>query len=277
METVECLADSVLFQVSGHFASNLICKKDNVIICIIKKKAAWMMDEKILIVEDDRKLNEGIRLALKNDSYCFYQCRTLQEAGRILSREDISLILLDVNLPDGNGIDFVREIRKSSQVPIILLTVNNMEVDIVTGLEAGANDYITKPFSLMVLRARAAVQLRNKEISKETAAKSHVKIDGFEFCFDKMEFYKDRQPVVLSKTEQKLLRVLCENRGKVLKREYLIDEVWQGDTEFVDAHALTVAVKRLRDKLEDDAQKPEYIRTVYGIGYTWTVKEWQQN
>mgnify|MGYP000570947241 FL=1 len=108
-----------------------------------------------MIVEDDKKLNDGIRLALKNDSYLFYQCQTLQEAREILKKEDITLVLLDVNLPDGNGIDFVREIRKNSQVPIILLTVNNMEVDIVTGLEAGANDYITKPFSLMVLRAKS--------------------------------------------------------------------------------------------------------------------------
>lgn len=145
-----------------------------------------MMSEKLLIVEDDKKLNDGIRLALKNDSYFFYQCRTLQEARDILNREDITLVLLDVNLPDGNGIDFVREIRKNSQVPIILLTVNNMEVDIVTGLEAGANDYITKPFSLMVLRARVSVQLRNKEAT----AKDSMEFDGLEFYFDKMEFLK---------------------------------------------------------------------------------------
>ena len=223
------------------------------------------MGEKLLIVEDDKKLNDGIRLALKNDAYFFYQCRTLQEAREILKREDITLVLLDVNLPDGNGIDFVREIRKNSQVPIILRTVKNTEVDIVTGLEAGANDYITKPFSLMVLRARVSVQLRDKE----AVVKDSKEFDGFEFYFDRMEFFKNREPIELSKTEQKLLRVLFENKGKVLKREYLIDEVWQGDTEFVDAHALTVAIKRLRDKLEDDVQKPKYIKTVYGIGYTW--------
>ena len=223
------------------------------------------MGEKLLIIEDDKKLNDGIRLALKNDAYFFYQCRTLQEAREILKREDITLVLLDVNLPDGNGIDFVREIRENSQVPIILLTVNNTEVDIVTGLEAGANDYITKPFSLMVLRARVSVQLRDKE----AVVKDSKEFDGFEFYFDRMEFFKNREPIELSKTEQKLLRVLFENKGKVLKREYLIDEVWQGDTEFVDAHALTVAIKRLRDKLEDDVQKPKYIKTVYGIGYTW--------
>ena len=222
----------------------------------------------ILIVEDDEKLNNGIRLALKNESYTFSQCRTLKDAREVLRTRKVALILLDVNLPDGNGIDFVREVRAKSQTPVLLITVNNMELDIVTGLEAGANDYITKPFSLMVLRARVAVWLREREEGK----KSRVQIDGVDFDFDRMEFYRDRQAVELSKTEQKLLRLLCENRGATLKRSYLIDSVWQGETEFVDEHALTVAVKRLRDKLEADSKNPDYIKTVYGIGYTWAVK-----
>ena len=222
----------------------------------------------ILIVEDDEKLNNGIRLALKNESYTFSQCRTLKDAREVLRTRKVALILLDVNLPDGNGIDFVREVRAKSQTSVLLITVNNMELDIVTGLEAGANDYITKPFSLMVLRARVAVWLREREEGK----KSRVQIDGFDFDFDRMEFYRDRQAVELSKTEQKLLRLLCENRGATLKRSYLIDSVWQGETEFVDEHALTVAVKRLRDKLEADSKNPDYIKTVYGIGYTWAVK-----
>lgn len=222
----------------------------------------------ILIVEDDEKLNNGIRLALKNESYTFSQCRTLKDAREVLRTRKVALILLDVNLPDGNGIDFVREVRAKSQTPVLLITVNNMELDIVTGLEAGANDYITKPFSLMVLRARVAVWLREREEGK----KSRVRIDGFDFDFDRMEFYRDRQAVELSKTEQKLLRLLCENRGATLKRSYLIDSVWQGETEFVDEHALTVAVKRLRDKLEADSKNPDYTKTVYGIGYTWAVK-----
>lgn len=226
------------------------------------------MIQQILIIEDDKKLNDGIRLALKNDSYLFHQCRTLEEARNILKKEQVSLILLDVNLPDGNGIDFIKEIRNISKVPVILITVNNMEVDIVTGLEAGANDYITKPFSLMVLRARVAVQLRGREEQK----RNHFRIDCFDFDFDKMEFLKDGMSIELSKTEQRLLRLLCENKGATLKRSYLIDSVWQGDTEFVDDHALTVTVKRLRDKLGEDAQNPSYIKTVYGIGYTWAVK-----
>lgn len=220
----------------------------------------------ILIIEDDKKLNDGIRLALVGQDYRFEQCRLISEAREILRKSRPDLILLDVNLPDGNGIDFLQEIRQSSQVPVILITVNNMELDIVTGLDAGANDYITKPFSLMVLRARVAVWLR------DMPQRSGVFSQGsYRFDFDKMTFSKDGRPVELSKTEQRLLRLLCENRGATLKRSYLIDQVWQGETEFVDEHALTVAIKRLRDKLEEDPKQPKCIRTVYGIGYSWEL------
>lgn len=225
------------------------------------------MVHKILIVEDDKKLNDGISLALRGDCRQFFQCRTLREARQTLQKNKMSLILLDINLPDGNGIDFVKELRLTSSVPIILITVNNMELDIVTGLEAGANDYITKPFSLMVLRARVSVQLRSLGITD-----SHIVIDSFDFDFSKMEFYRDGLPVELSRTEQKLLRLLVSNRGATLKRSYLIDTVWQGDTQYVDEHALTVAVKRLRDTLEKDSANPQYIKTVYGIGYSWAIR-----
>ena len=220
------------------------------------------MSRKILIIEDDRKLNDGIKIALKSDDYEFEQCGRLSDARACLKAEGKDLILLDVNLPDGNGIDFLKELRQYSQVPVILITVNNMELDIVTGLEAGANDYITKPFSLMVLRARVAVWLRNVPKSGSIFVQ-----DGYWFDFEKMVFLKNDILVELSKTEQKLLRLLCENRGATLKRSYLIDEVWQGETEFVDEHALTVTMKRLRDKLG----QPGFLKTVYGIGYIWAV------
>ncbi|MDO4941559.1 MAG: response regulator transcription factor [Lachnospiraceae bacterium] len=225
------------------------------------------MNKQLLIIEDDKKLNDGMKLALKADEHDFVQCRQIAEARKYLKKHQVDLILLDVNLPDGNGIDFVREIRRTSLVPIILITVNNMELDIVTGLEAGANDYITKPFSLMVLRARAAVQLRG------THQNTRIFIQGkLRFDFDKMEFAKGEQMIELSKTEQRLLRLLCENKGATLKRSYLIDQVWQGDTEYVDEHALTVTIKRLRDKLELDPKNPKYIKTVYGIGYMWVIE-----
>ena len=225
------------------------------------------MEKRILIIEDDKKLNDGIKLALKSEQYTFEQCRRLSDARSFLDKYDADLILLDINLPDGNGIDFVREIRKTSEIPIILITVNNTELDIVTGLEAGANDYITKPFSLMVLRARVSVQLRDKKSNTNV-----FELDDFRFNFEKMDFWKGKESIELSKTEQKLLRLLCENKGATLKRSYLIDAIWAGDTEYVDEHALTVTIKRLRNKLETDSKNPTYIKTVYGIGYTWAIK-----
>ena len=192
----------------------------------------------------------------------------LEEARELLKKEKVRLILLDLNLPDGNGLDFLQEIRAKSAVPVIIITANNMETDIVMGLELGANDYITKPFSLMVLRARAGVQLRQQDMSGQTLYQE----GPFSFDFQRLVFQVRGREVEFSKTEQRLLRKLLENKGATLKRTYLIDEVWSGDTEFVDEHALTVAIKRLRDKIEEDSKNPRYIKTVYGIGYTWAAQ-----
>jgi len=216
--------------------------------------------KKILIVEDDAKLNDGIRLALRSEFLCF-QAFSVQSARAVCREQSVDLILLDVNLPDGSGIDFMKEIRRTSDVPIILLTANKMEMDIVSGLELGANDYITKPFSLMVLRARVGVQLRN-----ERASAGVYRSGDLCFDFDKMEFTKGNDVLELSRIEQRLLRYLVENRGKNLSRSQLIDHIWQGDTEYVEEHALTVVVNRLRNKLGDEG---ESIKTVYGVGYTW--------
>lgn len=220
----------------------------------------------ILIIGNDQKLNEGIVLALANDTYTFLQCSTAADAGKIMESGDISLILLDIQLPDGNGVDFVRAIRKYSQVPLLLIAENNMELDIEAGLEAGADDYIIKPFSLTVLRARVAVWLRGK-----TTPADHFKIDHFDFDFGRMEFRRSGQLMELDKTEQRLLKILCENKGATVKRDTLVDWVWQGIGECLDKDALTVAVKRLRDQLEIDSANPDYIKNVYGIGYTWAV------
>lgn len=217
----------------------------------------------ILIIEDDKKLNDGIRLALRRDYACS-QAYTLQDAREKFKVQQFDLVILDVNFPDGNGIDYLVEIRRESDIPVILLTGNNMEMDIVTGLELGANDYITKPFSLMVLSARVGVQMRERE-----ASPGIYKIDDFYFDFCKMEFLYKGESIDLSRTEQRCLRCLIENKGKSVSRSRLIDEIWPGESEFVDEHALTVVMNRLRKKLGDYNQRTEYIRTVYGIGYIW--------
>ena len=224
--------------------------------------------QNILLVEDDVTLANGIRLALQNASLQITLCHTLAEGRHVLDRDSCDLLILDVNLPDGSGLDLLNEVRQTNAVPIILLTANDMEMDIVTGLESGADDYITKPFSLAVLRARVNAQLRRSISAKPSC----MEIDGFQFDFDRMEFRKDRQLVELSKTEQKLLRILVENRGQTLPRAVLVDRIWTDGAEYVDENALSVTVKRLRDKLEDTPSSPKYLKTVYGIGYTWAVK-----
>lgn len=224
--------------------------------------------QKILLLEDDTALGNGIRLALQSPSVQLTLCRTQAQARSAFAQNNYDLLILDINLPDGSGLELLEQVRKTSDVPVILLTANDMEMDIVTGLESGADDYITKPFSLAILRARVNAQLR-RGMSAKTSC---IEIDRFQFDFDRMEFRKDGQIMELSKTEQKLLRILIENRGQTLSRSTLVDRVWTDGAEFVDENALSVTVKRLRSKLEDTPSSPQYLKTVYGIGYTWAVK-----
>ena len=211
---------------------------------------------KLLIVEDDRSLNHGIALSLNN--WEVVQAFSLQEARQALSKE-LDLILLDVNLPDGSGLDFCKEVRAFSRIPIIMLTANDMELDIVTGLESGADDYITKPFSLAVLRARVNAVVRRGQ------DEGRVFREGdFVFDFEEMKFSCGGTPVTLSKTEQKLLKLLVQTRGRTMTRESLLDRVWSDGAEFVEENALSVCMKRLRQKLPGLP-----VKTVYGIGYVW--------
>lgn len=218
------------------------------------------MTQKILIVEDDVHLAAGLVRALSQEGRTVESCGSIKAAGERIKKATYHLMILDVNLPDGNGYDFLAELRKESQIPVILLTANDMETDIVTGLELGADDYITKPFSLAVLRARVNTQLRKK------AQVHEVFVSGkYSFDFDNMEFITESSQVELSKTEQKLLRILTDHAGSVVRRAELVDRIWTDGSEYVDENALSVTVKRLRDKLEAS----EDIRTVYGIGYMW--------
>ena len=221
------------------------------------------MTDKIIIVEDDAALAAGLGRALVSQQRDIRTCGRLEDARKLTEGSTPALIILDVNLPDGSGYDFLKELRQQSDVPVILLTANDMETDIVSGLEMGADDYITKPFSLAVLRARVNTQLRRK-----TPQQTAVCLGRYRFDFQRMKFYADGRLVELSKTEQKLLRILVENRGITLSRVTLVDRVWTDGAEYVDENALSVTVKRLRDKLG----AKEDIKTVYGRGYMW-VKE----
>lgn len=222
--------------------------------------------EQILIVEDDTTLNQGLCKALREKDRQIVSCESISEAKEQMSLGTVSFVLLDINLPDGSGLDLLKEIKgKTPNVPVILLTANDTDKDIVTGLEQGADDYITKPFSLAVLRARVNTQLRKTNHGNDLGVFS----EGiYAFDYNNMVFSVNGKTVELSKTEQRLLRVLTDNTGITVKRETLIDRLWTDGAEYVDENALSVTVKRLRDKLS--AQ--EKIKTVYGIGYSW-VKE----
>ena len=199
----------------------------------------------ILIVEDDPALSQGIRLALGQEGRQFVQAGTIGQAELELAERTFDLLILDLNLPDGNGLDLLSRLRDRSALPVLILTANDLEMDQVTGLELGADDYVTKPFSLAVLRARV-----NSLLRRSRPAPAALELPPFLFDFDAMVFARDGVPLELSKTEQRLLRLLVEHRGQTLSREVLLDRVWDGG-EFVDENALSVAVNRLRAKLAD--------------------------
>lgn len=216
----------------------------------------------IYIIEDDISINHGIELTLGSDfEYKHYYL--LKEIENI---ELADLIILDVNLPDGNGFDYLKKLREKYDTPVLILTANDTEVDEVTGLSLGANDYVTKPFSLMVLRLRVNNLLsKYKTMTNDNIGAVYQKNNMF-FDFDNLIFKKHNMDIELSKTEIRLLKYFTENEGITLSREKLIEYVWQNQ-QFVDENALTVSVKRLRDKIEDKEEK--IIHTVYGIGYVF--------
>ena len=212
----------------------------------------------ILIVEDDTVLRQGLVTALQSDRISAESAADLTGARRILTEHRFDLLLLDCNLPDGSGIDLCREVTAVQDIPVIFLTVRDAEIDEVTAFRAGACDYIKKPFSLTILQERIAAALRKR-------SPNHIYEDArFRFDFTELTFSADGRRIDLSSTEQKLLAVFCSHKGQILERQTLVEKIWACDSDYIDENALSVTVKRLRDKLGTDC-----IGTVYGMGYVW--------
>ncbi len=211
----------------------------------------------LLLVEDDLPLARGVALALAGEGRKVTVCASAQQARKALE-QPVDLVILDVGLPDGNGLELCREIRLFSRAPVIFLTANDTEADEVAGFCAGGDDYIVKPFRVGVLRARVDAMLRR------AGGEEVLVFDGFRLDFAHAAFSKDGQPITLSAPEQRLLRALVRERGHTVRRETLIDRVWTDGMEYVDENALSVTVRRLRKKLGEG-----YIHTVYGVGYRW--------
>ena len=220
--------------------------------------------QQILIVEDDPALGRGLVLALESADRICTLAADCAGARRALAAASFDLAIFDVNLPDGSGLGLLEQTRAAGGPPVLLLTANDMETDIVAGLTLGADDYITKPFSLAVLRARVEAALRRNTPARISAV---FEQGGFRFDFDRLTFSVDGKSVQLSQTEQRLLRLLVENRGRTLPRDTLLDRIWTDGAAYVEENALSVTVGRLRRKLGSQAP----IQTVYGVGYTWAV------
>ena len=221
----------------------------------------------ILVVEDDRPIRNLIVTTLKTHDYKYITAENGSSAILEASSHKAEIILLDLGLPDMEGVDVIKKVRTWSNVPIIVISARSEDVDKIEALDAGADDYITKPFSLSVLRARVNTQLRKAAaMGEKEKDNEHVyRKEPYVFDFDRMKFMVDGKEIELSKTEQKLLRILVENAGMNMRRELLLDRVWSDGAEYVDENALSVSIKRLRDKLGAE----HAIMTVYGIGCRW--------
>ncbi len=222
----------------------------------------------IYCVEDDGNIRELVVYTLNTtgmEARGFEDGKSFMEA---LAFETPELILLDIMLPGEDGLSLLKKLKnsaKTKEIPVIMVTAKGAEYDKVVGLDGGADDYVTKPFHLAVLRARIQNLLRMT--AKED--KSVYEDARFRFDFAKLYYQKDGQTVVLSNTEQKLLKLLVDNQKTTLSRQMLIDRVWTDGAEYVDENALSVAISRLRNKLEDTLSRPMFIQNVYGIGYVW--------
>lgn len=220
----------------------------------------------ILLLEDDKSLNRGISFKLKKEGYKVHNAFNIKEAKDIFNNEDINLIISDIGLPDGDGFEFCEYIRSMSNVHIIMLTALDQEVDIVTGYEVGADDYITKPFSLIVLISK--VNAIMKRVSN-SGSENIITCEDLNFYYVDNKFERRGTETVLSKNEGKLLRYLMENSCQTVTKEQLIEALWDIDGNFVDENTVAVNIRRLRQKVEDNPSNPEYIKNIRGIGYTF--------
>ncbi len=226
------------------------------------------MAEKILIVDDEKPIVDSIKYTLYKEGYDVVVSYDGEDALEKVRKENPDLIILDIMLPKLSGLEVCRIIRRTSNVPIIMLTARGEDMDRVVGLELGADDYVSKPFSMRELVARIKAVLRRAKMSVSTEAKTKEKLEFDDVLIDVKGriVLKRGIPVDLSPKEFDLLVTLAENEGRVMSREYLLNHIW-GDDFYGDDRTVDVHIRWLREKLEDDPSNPEHIHTVRGIGY----------
>lgn len=219
----------------------------------------------ILLVEDEENVNRGIEFTLEKEGYQVETAGTMREAWKKFCEKEPDLLICDVNLPDGNSLELIRRIRKHSMTHIICLTAMDTEMDQVMGYEAGADDYVTKPFSLsiLILKVNAFFKRKEKSVCDEVQSGSLL-VDLSRMCAE-----NEKGRISFTKTEWKMLKLFLENPGQILSKNQILDQIFDVDGEFADDNTVAVNVRRLREKIESDPSNPVYIKNVRGLGYIW--------
>lgn len=225
----------------------------------------------IYIIEDDAALARGMAFTLKKENYEVTVMHSCREARTALGSDKPDLVLLDWNLPDGDGLAFCEEIRACCAAMVLMITARDMEIDEVMCLESGADDYIAKPFSLAVLKARIAALLRRQ--GRQQEGLSQLVSGAIRMDVKEMKAYRGWEELELSMTEYRLLKLFVENRNQVLTKDRILSCIWDASGAYVEENTLMVNIRRLRMKIEEDPSKPDYIKTVHGVGYMWEDHE----
>ncbi len=218
----------------------------------------------ILVVEDDVMLNSGLCYNLELDGYKAVPALNAAAALEKIHSESYDLIILDVNLPDSDGFKLCKKIKAVRDIPVVFLTARDLEADVMAGFELGADDYITKPFNINIFRKKVAAILKRSE---KSANKNLYIYNDLAIDFDRLTASVKDEPVLLTPIEYKILKIFTNNPDILLTRQILLEKLYDVEANFVDEHALTVNINRLRNKIEAEDRK--YIKTVYGMGYVW--------
>lgn len=218
----------------------------------------------IFVLEDDNAIGMGLTYSLENEGYSVTLAKDVKSALNIINEKEFALYILDLTLPDGSGYDVCRRIKEIGDLPVIFLTAYDDEVNVVMGFEMGADDYISKPFRVkeLLVRIKSVLRRYNKDSNEGI-----VKIRDLVIYTNEAKVYKNGAEIILTAMEYRLLLILLNNRGRVLSRNQLLENIWDIDGDFVEDNTLTVYIKRLRDKIEEEPTKPDIIKTVRGLGY----------
>ena len=226
---------------------------------------------RLLLLEDDQSLIYGLSFSFKKQGFNADIARTISEALDLWSKNEYELLILDVSLPDGSGFEFCRKVRENSDVPIIFLTASDEETSVIMGLDIGGDDYITKPFKLSILISRINALLRRTEKYKYKYNSQEVESNGIKIHLLEGIAYKNENALDLTSGEYKLLCFLMENPNIVLSKDQILEKLWDINGNYIDNNSVTVYIRRLRVKIEDNPSQPKMIQTIRGLGYKWNV------